>query len=119
MRRPALLALAGAALIAASSPVEAHGSKRGRDCAPLHSALQDGLRLASKFGRVVITSVCTGRHARHSYHYRTNGGRSMAVDFRVRGDWRGAALALRSFEGGFAHYGGGLFHLDVGPRRRW
>lgn len=119
MRRPALLALATVALIAAVDPVEARGTKRGRDCAPLHSALQDGLRHAGQFGRVVITSVCTGRHARHSYHYRVSGGRSMAVDFRVRGDWRGAARALRSFAGGFAHYGGGLFHLDAGPRRRW
>lgn len=95
------------------------GQKRGRDCPALHHNLQDGLRQAGAFGRVAITSVCTGRHARGSWHYRTGGGVSRAVDFRVRGNWRAAVRHLRGWPGGFAHYGGGLFHIDVGPHRRW
>ena len=44
-----------------------------------------------------------------------------AVDFRVHGNWRGAFAALRNMGslGGVKHYGGGLFHIDTGPRRSW
>ncbi|NJO33856.1 MAG: hypothetical protein HC869_12640, partial [Rhodospirillales bacterium] len=44
-----------------------------------------------------------------------------AVDFRVRGNWRGVWAYLRSAGGvgGLKHYGGGLFHIDTGARRTW
>jgi hypothetical protein len=29
------------------------------------------------------------------------------------------AAYVRSRVGGFKHYGGGLFHIDTGPRRTW
>jgi len=107
-----------------SVPAEAHRkhTQSGRDCAPLHANLQDGLRQAGAFGRVVITSICTGKHVRGSYHYR-GGSRSLAVDFRIIGNWRAAARHLVGWPGGFAHYcrgrGCGLFHLDMGAKRRW
>ena len=40
-----------------------------------------------------------------------------AVDFRVSGNISGAARYLAGLGGGYKHYGGGLFHIDNGPRR--
>ncbi len=91
-------------------------------CAPaaLRSVLAD---LVGNFGPVIVTSTCRGRSqnraaggAEHSYHL--TGG---AVDFRVSG----SASAVQAFlsasgkVGGLKHYGGGLYHIDTGPRRSW
>jgi len=42
-----------------------------------------------------------------------------AADIRIWGNVRGAARYLRTVVGGYKHYGGGLFHIDTGPRRSW
>lgn len=90
--------------------------------------LNSGLRsvvasVASAFGGVTVNSTCrsSGHNrrvggARHSHHLTGN-----AVDFRVRGNWRGVWAFLRSSGGvgGMKHYGGGLFHIDTGSRRSW
>ena len=90
-------------------------------CLPgsLRSVISD----VSQYGRVVVSS--TGRdHARnraaggaqHSYHLSCQ-----AADFRVHGNVASAASYLRNHGsvGGFHHYGGGLFHIDTGPKRTW
>ena len=79
--------------------------------------------LASDYGPVTITSTCRGRAqnraaggAGHSYHLT-----GQAVDFRVHGNVSAVYASLRSNGdvGGLKHYGGGLFHIDTGPRRSW
>ena len=80
-------------------------------------------QLVSNFGPVTVTSTCRSQGANraaggagHSYHLS-----GQAVDFRVRGS-SGAAYAYLSQNGsvgGLKHYGGGLFHIDTGPRRSW
>ena len=76
--------------------------------------------VAANFGAVTVNSTCRSpRHnrrvggARKSYHLTGS-----AADFRVRGNVRGAMAYLRGAVGGLKHYGGGLFHIDTGPRRR-
>ena len=80
-------------------------------------------QVAANYGAVTVNSTCRDRKrnarvggARKSHHLTGN-----AVDFRVRGNVRGAYAFLRSHGsvGGFKHYGGGLFHIDTGPRRTW
>ncbi len=75
--------------------------------------------IAASFGAVTVSSTCRSvrRNARaggapRSYHLTGN-----AVDFRVRGNISGAASYLSSRGGGYKHMGGGLFHIDTGPRR--
>ncbi|MEO1265311.1 MAG: hypothetical protein AAFV26_06375 [Pseudomonadota bacterium] len=41
------------------------------------------------------------------------------MDLRVFGNIGLAARILRSAAGGYKHYGGGLFHIDNGPKRTW
>ena len=90
-------------------------------CLPgsLRSVISD----VSQYGRVVVSS--TGRN--HS-HNRSVGGAQQsyhlscqAADFRVHGNVASAASYLRNHSsvGGFHHYGGGLFHVDTGPKRTW
>ena len=89
-------------------------------CIPeqLHTAIN---HVALNYGRVRVNSTCrSSSHnrrvggARYSYHLR---GR--AADIRVFGNIRGAARYLRRVAGGYKHYGGGLFHIDTGPKRSW
>jgi hypothetical protein len=75
--------------------------------------------VAAQYGEVVVNSTCRSQGhnaevggAPHSYHLSGN-----AVDFRVNGNVAGAAAFLNSRVGGYRHYGGGLFHVDTGPRR--
>jgi Peptidase M15 len=74
---------------------------------------------ASRFGSITVSSTCRSpSHNRavggapRSYHIGGN-----AADFRVHGNASGAAAFLRSRVGGFQNKGGGLFHIDTGPRR--
>ncbi len=79
--------------------------------------------VASNYGHVTVNSTCRSR----KHNRRVGGARrsqhltGSAVDFRVRGNHRAAYAYLRSNSavGGFKHYGGGLFHIDTGPRRTW
>lgn len=79
--------------------------------------------VAASYGPVTVNSTCRGRGhnasvggAHHSHHLTGD-----AVDFRVHGNVSGAIAFLRhnSSVGGFHHYGGGLFHIDTGPKRTW
>lgn len=77
--------------------------------------------VARNFGRVRVNSTCRSRR-----HNRRVGGasrswhlKSRAADIRVFGNIRKTARYLRRVVGGFKHYGGGLFHIDTGPRRSW
>ena len=89
-------------------------------CIPerLHAAIN---HVARHYGWVRVNSTCRSRRhnrrvggAPHSYHLR---GR--AADIRVFGNVRAAARYLRRIAGGYKHYGGGLFHIDTGPKRSW
>ena len=80
-------------------------------------------QVASKFGPVTVSSTCRSKKrnrrvggAKRSWHLTGN-----AVDFRVHSNHRAAYAYLKSHGsiGGYKHYGGGLFHIDVGPRRTW
>lgn len=77
--------------------------------------------VAANYGSVTVNSTCrSARHnrrvggAKRSWHLTGN-----AVDFRIRGVSVGGVFAyLRNVVGGgVKHYGGGLFHIDNGPRR--
>ncbi|MEL6871603.1 MAG: D-Ala-D-Ala carboxypeptidase family metallohydrolase [Pseudomonadota bacterium] len=77
--------------------------------------------VARRFGRVRVNSTC-----RSAARNRAVGGASRswhlkgaAVDLRVFSNIKGAALYLRGAAGGYKHYGGGLFHIDNGPKRTW
>jgi len=77
--------------------------------------------VAQNYGRVRVNSTCRSRRhnrrvggARRSWHLSGN-----AADIRIWGNVRRAARYLRSVAGGYKHYGGGLFHIDAGPRRSW
>lgn len=77
--------------------------------------------VARNYGSVRVNSTCRSRRhnrrvggAGRSYHI---GGR--AADIRIFGNIRAAARYLRRVVGGYKHYGGGLFHIDTGPRRSW
>ena len=89
----------------------------------LNSTLRSVVSAMVSFGSVTVNSTCRSRSrnarvggARHSHHLGGN-----AADFRVRGNVRAAHSYLRSSGsvGGLKHYGGGLFHIDTGPRRSW
>jgi uncharacterized protein YcbK (DUF882 family) len=79
-------------------------------------------QVAASYGSVTVNSTC-----RSKGHNRKVGGAKKshhltgdAVDFRVRsGNVRAVYAFLRSHGslGGVKHYGGGLFHIDTGPRR--
>ncbi len=79
--------------------------------------------VAANYGPVTVNSTCRSR----GHNRRVGGARRSkhltgdAVDFRVRGNTRAVYAYLRSTGGvgGFKHYGGGLFHIDNGPRRTW
>lgn len=70
--------------------------------------------IEASYGHVKVTSVCGGKHARHSFHYR-----GQAVDFRVSGSGSAAARFVRSLDQGNHVYTNGIFHIDLGPRRPW
>jgi hypothetical protein len=79
--------------------------------------------LASDYGQLRVNSTCRSRGhnasvggASKSYHLTGD-----AADFRVFGNVSAVYASLRSngSVGGLKHYGGGLFHIDTGPRRSW
>jgi hypothetical protein len=112
----------------AAAPKPSLGSGGGIRWAASSGCLNGSLRavvaqVAANYGSVTVNSTCRNRGhnarvggARKSHHLTGN-----AVDFRVRGNIRGAYAYLRSSGsvGGLKHYGGGLFHIDTGARRSW
>jgi hypothetical protein len=79
--------------------------------------------LASNYGQLRVNSTCRSRShnanvggASKSYHLTGD-----AADFRVFSNVSAVYASLRSNGdvGGLKHYGGGLFHIDTGPRRSW
>ena len=89
----------------------------------LPGQLKSVIAEVSSYGRVVVSS--TGRG--HSHNARVGGAKGsyhlscQAADLRVHGNVSAAASFLRNHGsvGGFHHYGGGLFHIDTGPKRTW
>lgn len=85
----------------------------------LHATLRRIVgELAAAYGPVTVNSTCRSPSrkaavggARHSYHLSGS-----ATDFRVHGNARvvRAYLSGHRSVGGLKHYGGGLFHMDVG-----
>jgi Peptidase M15 len=79
--------------------------------------------LASDFGPITVNSTCRSR----SHNARVGGAPKShhldgdAVDFRIHSNVSAAYASLRNNGslGGIKHYGGGLFHIDTGPRRSW
>lgn len=128
VQRRTRVASLGGGFSAAPSTAPAVGGGGGIRWAASSGCLNSGLRsvvagVASMFGGVTVNSTCRSRGhnrrvggARQSLHLSGN-----AVDFRVRGNWRGVWAYLRSSGGvgGMKHYGGGLFHIDTGARRTW
>jgi hypothetical protein len=94
------------------------------DAGCLDSTLRGIIRkLASNYGPLTVNSTCRSRSrnasvggAPKSYHLKGE-----AVDFRVQSNVSAAYASLRDNGnvGGLKHYGGGLFHIDTGPRRSW
>jgi hypothetical protein len=87
---------------------------------PLRTVL---VELAQAFGRLQVNSTCRSpRHnarvggVKHSFHLTGH-----AADFRVSSSPSAVLAFLRARRdvGGLKHYGGGLFHIDTGPRRTW
>jgi hypothetical protein len=81
------------------------------------------VNIASSYGPVRVSSTCRSSSrnrsvggAGKSYHLTGN-----AADFRVFAAVSSVYASLRSngSVGGLKHYGGGLFHIDTGPRRSW
>ncbi|MFM9943286.1 MAG: D-Ala-D-Ala carboxypeptidase family metallohydrolase [Hyphomicrobiaceae bacterium] len=90
----------------------------------LNSTLRSAIStVASNYGKVTVSSTCRS----HSHNARVGGAPKShhltgdAADFRVHGNYGAAYAYLRSNGslGGVKHYGGGLFHIDTGPKRSW
>jgi hypothetical protein len=80
-------------------------------------------QIAANFGPVRVNSTCRSRRhnarvggAKRSYHLTGS-----AADFRVSKNIKEVYAFLRGTRtvGGLKHYGFGLFHIDIGPRRTW
>jgi hypothetical protein len=100
------------------------GVKWSASSACLNGQLQAVVaQVAANFGHVTVNSTCRSRrrNARVGGAHRSHHLTGNAVDFRLRGNVSAAYAYLRSSGsiGGLKHYGGGLFHIDTGPRRSW
>ena len=81
------------------------------------------VKLSRKFGGLTVNST----HRSHRYNRKIGGAKHsyhlscQAVDFRLGGRYRSALAYLKKLPqvGGLKHYGNGVFHIDIGPRRTW
>lgn len=90
----------------------------------LNGTLRGVLAEVSRVASIRVNSTCrSASHnaavggARRSQHLTGD-----AVDFRVLGGNSRAVYAMLQGNGslgGIKHYGGGLYHIDTGPRRSW
>jgi Peptidase M15 len=89
----------------------------------LDSGLRQVLAEASALATIRVNSTCRNHShnravggAHHSYHLS-----GQAADFHVYGNVGRVYAFLRNngSVGGLKHYGGGVFHIDTGPRRSW
>lgn len=120
------LAVASGKPKSAAKPKSITGGARGVTWVASSGCLNGRLKsaiyhVARTYGRVRVNSTCRSRRhnrrvggARRSHHLTGN-----AADIRIWGNVRAAARYLRGVAGGYKHYGGGLFHIDTGPRRSW
>lgn len=80
-------------------------------------------QVAANYGPVTVSSTCRSKshNARVGGAPRSKHLSGEAADFRVHSNVSAAYAYLRSSGsvGGLKHYGGGLFHIDTGPRRSW
>jgi hypothetical protein len=102
------------------------GGSGGVNWVASSSCLNGSLRgvvshVAANYGSVTVSSTCRSNErnrsvggAPKSYHLSGD-----AVDFRVHGNVSGAVAYLSGRSGGYKHMGGGLFHVDTGPTRRF
>lgn len=121
-QRTARVASIGPGAVGPSLPSLTGGSVAWQASAScLAGNLRSLIEQVSGYGRVTVNSTCRSRArnrsvggAGKSWHLTGN-----AADIRISGNLRAAAAFLRNSVGGFKHYGGGLFHIDNGPKRRF
>jgi uncharacterized protein YcbK (DUF882 family) len=89
----------------------------------LNGTLRSVVAQVASYSSVTVNSTCRSK----SHNAKVGGAAKSqhltgdAVDFRVHGNVSQVYAFLRSNGslGGVKHYGGGLFHIDTGPRRSW
>lgn len=121
-QRAARVASIGPGAVGPSLPSLTGGSVAWQASAScLAGNLRSLIEQVSGYGRVTVNSTCRSPArnrsvggAGKSWHLTGN-----AADIRISGNLRAAAAFLRNSVGGFKHYGGGLFHIDNGPKRRF
>lgn len=90
----------------------------------LNGTLRSVLADVSHIATIRVNSTCrsSGHNAAVGGAHRSYHLTGDAADFRVLGGNSRAVYALLRSNGslgGIKHYGGGLYHIDTGPRRSW
>lgn len=111
-------------IIASSTGANAYPVHWNAPKSQLNTTLIKVVENVSEKSPVIVNSTLRSKKhnrrvggARRSYHLSGN-----AVDFRVRPKTVAQIISLLKNDqrvGGIKHYGGGLFHIDLGKRRTW